>query len=876
MLLYLQKFYTMRKAFVTFLLVFAIFGQVFPQIAETISEEKAFQTAKSFVESRSKAPKADLQLVSKSNIYIYNIGDQGFVMVSGNTVLPPILAYSFDGPMPSLDDAPENVTSWIAHYGDMIDYAMENGIQPEAKIQQQWDDAGIGLFPTKNAKGVDPLITTHWDQGCYYNEYCPATSGGWWGGGPCGHVYAGCVACAMAQVMKYWNHPTVGCGSHSYTHGTYGEQSANFGATTYQWADMPVSIGSHNDAIATLMYHCGVSVNMNYSASGSGAQSKDVETAMRSYFGYCGAKYHEKSKYDLDVWISMLKSELDLSHPCYYSGSSGSSGHAFVCDGYDEMDYFHFNFGWSGASDCFCSLYDVIGYNQSQAAVINIVPMDIHADEHGIIYVAADGEGNGSSWANATSKLEYASFLSNGSNTRIWVKKGTYYGDVTDPINAFTITASNAVYGGFNGDEGPDFNLNDRDLVNNATILDGGGIKRVLNQNDFFSSNTRALWDGFIIQNGHSGSGGGVYLNDYCTLSNCIIRNNVSNGIGGGVYINAATGTGQTFLNNCEITGNTASLGGGLCDRNSSYITNCKISNNTALTKGGGIYLYNTDKPTFRGCIVSNNTAVMGGGVYARGKCVMTNCDIVMNKATESYGGIFNENKNSTYTSCIVWGNEANGHPNQNYGQCNFEYCAVQGGIAGESNINIPAENDGEEPGVYVRFACPAEGTGIDYTDADWSIDSRSICLNAGKPGAPGFTLDIAGQTRLQHGCVDIGAYERNASLTLIQEVLNEGETYLFNGRLLDTWGYYTTTFPLPACDSVVGLTLVEPGWGLNTDFSEEGELVWGVDIFTLTGQYVTSAPDVQKACAEKLTPGCYVLRIRTSKGVRSKKIVLQ
>ena len=80
---------------------------------------------------------------------------------------------------------------------------------------------------------------------------------------------------------------------------------------------------------------------------------------------------------------------------------------------------------------------------------MNIIPMDIHADENGIIYVSADGTGNGSSWANATPLLQYASYLSSGGNTKVWVKHGTYYGDDTDPVNAFGVAKSNKVYGGF-------------------------------------------------------------------------------------------------------------------------------------------------------------------------------------------------------------------------------------------------------------------------------------------------------------------------------------------------------------------------------------------------------------------------------------------
>lgn len=869
----------MKKLTFISLLLFVLSIAAWSQKAERVSQERALQVAQSFADAKLNARGEALTLVKADNIYVYNIGDHGFVMVSGNTVLPPVLGYSLNETFPSMEGAPENYVSWINHYGEMIDFAMEKGIQPEAMVLQQWDDAQEGLFPARSTTSVAPLLETTWNQDYPYNYYAPESSGSWWGG-PGGHCYAGCVACAMAQVMKYWNYPATGRGSHSYVHSTYGQQSANFGETTYQWDIMPNELGYQaNDAaraVALLMYHCGVSVNMNFGPDGSAAYSKDVETALRSYFGYCGAKYLEKSKYEQAQWIAMLKAELDQSHPVYYSGSSESSGHAFVFDGYDNNDYFHINLGWSGSGNDYYSLADVAGYHGNQAAVMNIVPLDIHADSNGIIYVRDDGDGDGSSWANATNKLEYAAFLSTDNTTRVWVKSGTYFGDENDIFNAFTIAPSSMVFGGFNGDEDPDFNIADRDLANHPTILDGGGTRRVLNQPDILTAGTQALWDGFIIQNGNSGSGAGVYLNNYSTLSNCIIRNNVSNGIGGGVYINAGgTGIKQNHLNNCVITGNTASLGGGLCDRNNSIITNCMISGNTATTKGGGVYIYNTDQPTFRGCIISNNTAKEGGGIYARGKCTMTNCDIVMNQALESYGGVFNEHAylHSTYTSCIIWGNEAGSYPNLYQYNGKFEYCAVQGGIEGTGNINLPAENDGEEPGVYVRFSQPAEGTGVEYTDADWSIQSRSICLNAGKPGSPGFSFDIAGDARVQHERVDIGAFERNASLTLIEGHLNDAGIYNYHGTILNEPGYYTFVHPTPTCDSVVGLTLMMP---VGLDEINSNAEILSVDVFSLLGQHLGRAKNLEAVKELYLKKGCYLLMINTSEGSMSKKIVLK
>ena len=866
-----------------------LFATVFTSFSQTaITEAQARRIASAFTATRA-FDTQEIQLVSANQVYAYNIGTQGFVIVSGNTVLPPVIGWSDQGTFPDMADAPDNVAAWINHYGEMIDFAVANGIAPEADVKQQWEEAERGVFGAKNATTVSPLVSTRWNQDCYYNEYCPATSGGWWGG-PCGHVYAGCVACAMAQVMKFWDYPATGFGSHSYVHSQYGEQSANFGATTYHWDEMPNEVWSHNDAVATLMYHCGVSVNMNYSASGSGAMSRDVETAVRSYFGYCGAKYREKTTYNQEAWNAMLRAELDQGHPMYYSGANGDSGHAFVCDGYDDNDCFHFNFGWSGSGDAFYTTYDVNGFNQGQAVVTNMVPMNIQASADGIIYVSTDGTGDGSSWENATDKLQFATALSSGGGTKVWVKAGTYYGDTTDPEGAFNISESNRIYGGFEGNEPADYDLALRDFEKNPTILDGQGERRVLLQDQAFSSGREAVWDGFTIQNGAAGSGAGTYLNNYVTLSNCNIVSNAATMFGGGVYINSTGGTTKVNLTNCTITDNSASMGGGVCDRIGATYSNCCISNNIATTKGGGLYLYNNTEPTFKSCIFANNTAKEAGGMYARGKFTAYNCDFVMNLATESIGGIYHEERHNKYYNCIIWGNVANGQPSQTDGVSDYEYCAVQGDVEGTENIDLAAANNGSEPGVFVRFIHPAGGAGADYHNNDWSVRPRSICLNAGKPNTTGLgNTDIYGNPRLQKGRVDIGAVESCASLSKIEDVLYESDfPYWFFSRPLTEPGYYTAVLDGQDCDSVIGLTLMvlegveEDGpstgsgtfvaWPNPTDglLHIEAEGIESIEVRNLLGQVVLQAKGTNAIDLSGLENGVYFLMVTDQNGLKT------
>ena len=196
--------------------------------------------------------------------------------------------------------------------------------------------------------------------------------------------------------------------------------------------------------------------------------------------------------------------------------------------------------------------------------------------------------------------------------------------------------------------------------------------------------------------------------------------------------------------------------------------------------------------------------------MYARGKFTAYNCDFVMNLATETCGGIFNENHHNKYYNCIIWGNVANGQPSQTEGVSDYEYCAVQGGMDGTEIIDLPAENYGEEPGGFVRFLYPAESAGADYQTHSWELRPRSICLNAGKPNTTGLgTTDIAGNPRIQKGRVEIGAYESCASLTLIEDACYESDVYWFFDRPLTEPGYYTATIQTQECDSVIGLTLM-------------------------------------------------------------------
>ena len=310
--------------------------------------------------------------------YVFNLGNEGFVIVAASDNVRPILGYSENGPFDASN--PYNGAMYMLEtYKNSISYAIEKNIKATPDIAAQWRSLeNCGRLNSNKRGTVGPLVQTRWNQNSPYNLYAPASSAQ---GAPGGRCYAGCVATAMSQVMKYWDHPAQGTGTHSYYCPGFGQQSANFGATTYQWDLMPNTLTGASqaqiEAVATLMYHCGVAVNMGFAPDGSGAFSADVPPAMAQYFDYDYCIQKARASYSLATWNSMLKEEFDLGRPVYYSGQSSEGGHAFVCDGYDEEDFMHFNFGWSGSDDDWYAV-DAIDYTSQAAAIFNYVPTHVY------------------------------------------------------------------------------------------------------------------------------------------------------------------------------------------------------------------------------------------------------------------------------------------------------------------------------------------------------------------------------------------------------------------------------------------------------------------------------------------------------------------
>ena len=277
------------------------------------------------------------------------------------------------------NDIPVQLKDYLQGFVEQIEYGIENHLEADENISRQWELVrNVGrLNENRDGEVVEPLITALWNQGCYYNAMCPEDPDG-----SCGHALTGCVATAMGMILHYWGYPVQGTGSHTYTPlpyptTQYPEQSVNFGETIYDWDHMPDSLTDDSseaeiEAVATLLWHCGVAVNMNYSPYGSGTDQHF--TTLIDYFGYSD-DLHWESRQDDESWLSLLKADLNLGRPVFYTGFRwANSGHAFVCDGYDVNDRFHFNWGWGGSSNGYFALNATMVFEYDNEAIFNIHP----------------------------------------------------------------------------------------------------------------------------------------------------------------------------------------------------------------------------------------------------------------------------------------------------------------------------------------------------------------------------------------------------------------------------------------------------------------------------------------------------------------------
>ena len=284
--------------------------------------------------------------------HIFRLSETGFVTVAASDHFEPVISYSFESdylPNPASTFIMEAYSRWI------VECEKENvAYKGVADKWQHYLSEDFKAEPTR-AEVVGPLLTTKWNQGTYFNTLCPWDSRSF----EDQHVYTGCVATAMSQIMNYHGHPYTGVLGTSYIPDPYGRLTVYFRDYHYNYSVNPNVPTGYANEMAKLIYHCGVAVQMGYTPFGSGAHSVSAMEALSRYFKYDSAWLCSRALYDeIGEWHAAMKVDLNCLRPLYYSANDGQNGHAFVLDGYDEDGKFHINWGWGGSSDGYYVVVD--------------------------------------------------------------------------------------------------------------------------------------------------------------------------------------------------------------------------------------------------------------------------------------------------------------------------------------------------------------------------------------------------------------------------------------------------------------------------------------------------------------------------------------
>jgi len=367
--------------------------------ANPVSENQALSVASRFMAGKSLTPVAMQRAnrapgQSHAAYYVFNAqANDGYVIVSGDDRVPPILGYSDNGTFDPTD-VPEAMQYLLDGYAAQI------AELPDAMPAPQ----------QVNRTPIAPLLKSIWGQSEPFNYYLPFTSTTTDNNGvtTAWHAKTGCVATAMAQVMYYHKWPP----RTTQTIPAYTSSTTKNGKTlTFNRPAMPVtalnwdamknaynttdSTQASGQAVAKLMECCDQALEMQFSASSSSASVSDIPAALISYFDYdATARYVKRISYTTTEWENLLYSELQAKRPVVYRGHKNPGGHAFVCDGCDANGLFHINWGWNSQSNGYFLLRDLnpdaqgiggsdgeCGYIYDQGMAIGIKPNDggVHA-----------------------------------------------------------------------------------------------------------------------------------------------------------------------------------------------------------------------------------------------------------------------------------------------------------------------------------------------------------------------------------------------------------------------------------------------------------------------------------------------------------------
>lgn len=305
--------------------------------------------------------------------------DKGFALICEHDNENVVVAYAKDSQL-DVNNLPPAFIAWMEMYNNESTCSYEDS-HADSDIQ--------------------PLLgKTQWGQGSPYNRQCPNYNGS--------TSVTGCVATAMAQVMRYYEYPNVGRGTIDYyTNSHHIHVARDLAAYPFRWESMKDEYGNktseeEGSAVASLMASCGASVFMDYSPDASGAYQHDLVRGYVRNFAYDeDCAYVEREYFSNTEWHTMLQYELTHGRPVNYGGSSkADGGHSFVLDGFTYNNgttpYYHVNWGWNGNCDGYYLIADLRpmsngnpsvnqGFSSNQSMVIGVQPPNDIVDRGNVL-----------------------------------------------------------------------------------------------------------------------------------------------------------------------------------------------------------------------------------------------------------------------------------------------------------------------------------------------------------------------------------------------------------------------------------------------------------------------------------------------------------
>lgn len=314
-------------------------------------------------------PSATMTLHQYPELYVYTPSTGGLLLVSADSDAQPLLGYSDN--FKAGDRIPPQLQFMMECWADEINAMRHGRVSYSAAAAQEFAP-------------IAPICKTKWNQGAPYNNDCPTDAGG--------KTVTGCVATAMAQVLRVYEYPTQCVGgefSYEWKNGAK-TLSLNYDDIAFDWSKMADTYSSGDNAteVAKLMYAVGVASEMNYSSSASGTSGMKMAAGLARNFDFDNTlSYVQREWYTLSEWQQMIYDVLATGKPVYYDGANpdNSAGHAFVVDGYQSNGLFHLNWGWGGLSDGYFLLSaldpaaqgtggSTAGYDRAQGAILGLKP----------------------------------------------------------------------------------------------------------------------------------------------------------------------------------------------------------------------------------------------------------------------------------------------------------------------------------------------------------------------------------------------------------------------------------------------------------------------------------------------------------------------